>query len=79
MERRAKVELFEQIRREYEFGTGTIRLTGLGQFSGRPGRPGQAGKEHSSIVRTRMMMIMSHDHAGGKEADCSVVPDKPGF
>jgi hypothetical protein len=24
-------------------------------------------------------MIMSHDHAGGKEADCSVVPDKPGF
>jgi hypothetical protein len=25
MERRAKVELFEQIRREYEFGIGTIR------------------------------------------------------
>src|SRR5277367_7065403 len=25
MERRAKVELFEQIRREYEFGLGTIR------------------------------------------------------
>jgi ActR/RegA family two-component response regulator len=25
MERRAKVELFEQIRREYEFGVGTIR------------------------------------------------------
>jgi len=25
MERRAKVELFEQIRREYEFGAGTIR------------------------------------------------------
>ena len=25
MERRAKVELFEQIRREYEFGNGTIR------------------------------------------------------
>jgi hypothetical protein len=24
-------------------------------------------------------MIMSHDHAGGKEADYSVVPDKPGF
>jgi hypothetical protein len=25
MERRAKVELFEQIRREYEFGVGSIR------------------------------------------------------
>jgi ActR/RegA family two-component response regulator len=25
MERRTKVELFEQIRREYEFGVGTIR------------------------------------------------------
>lgn len=25
MERRAKVELFEQIRREYEFGVGTIK------------------------------------------------------
>lgn len=25
MERRAKVELFEQMRREYEFGEGTIR------------------------------------------------------
>ena len=25
MERRAKVELFEQIRREYEFGVGTVR------------------------------------------------------
>jgi hypothetical protein len=25
MERRAKVELFEQIRREYEFGIGTIK------------------------------------------------------
>jgi hypothetical protein len=25
MERRAKVELFEQIRREYEFGAGTIK------------------------------------------------------
>jgi hypothetical protein len=25
MERRAKVELFEQMRREYEFGMGTIR------------------------------------------------------
>jgi hypothetical protein len=25
MERRAKVELFEQIRREYEFGLGTIK------------------------------------------------------
>jgi ActR/RegA family two-component response regulator len=25
MERRAKVELFEQIRREYEFGVATIR------------------------------------------------------
>ena len=25
MERRAKVELFEQIRREYEFGPGTIK------------------------------------------------------
>ena len=25
MERRAKVELFEEIRREYEFGVGTIR------------------------------------------------------
>ena len=25
MERRAKVELFEQIRREYEFGMGTIK------------------------------------------------------
>jgi hypothetical protein len=25
MERRAKVELFEQMRREYEFGVGTIR------------------------------------------------------
>jgi ActR/RegA family two-component response regulator len=24
MERRAKVELFEQIRREYEFGVGTV-------------------------------------------------------
>jgi hypothetical protein len=24
MERRAKVELFEQIRREYEFGAGTV-------------------------------------------------------
>ena len=28
MERRAKVELFEQIRREYEFGVGTIRGSG---------------------------------------------------
>jgi ActR/RegA family two-component response regulator len=25
MERRAKVELFEQIRREYEFGIGSVR------------------------------------------------------
>jgi hypothetical protein len=25
MERRAKVELFEQIRREYEFGVGSIK------------------------------------------------------
>ena len=25
MERKAKVELFEQIRREFEFGVGTIR------------------------------------------------------
>jgi hypothetical protein len=25
MERRAKVELFEQIRREYEFGVGTVK------------------------------------------------------
>ena len=25
MERRAKVELFEEIRREYEFGIGTIK------------------------------------------------------
>ena len=25
MKRRAKVELFEQIRREYEFGVGTIK------------------------------------------------------
>ena len=25
MDRRAKVELFEQIRRDYEFGQGTIR------------------------------------------------------
>ena len=25
MERRAKVQLFEQIRREYQFGVGTIR------------------------------------------------------
>jgi len=25
MERRVKVELFDQIRREYEFGAGTIR------------------------------------------------------
>ncbi len=26
MERRAKVELFEQIRREYEFGIGSARV-----------------------------------------------------
>ena len=25
MDRRAKVELFEQLRREYEFGTGTVK------------------------------------------------------
>jgi len=25
MERKAKVELFEQIRREYEFGVGTVK------------------------------------------------------
>lgn len=29
MERRAKVELFEQIRREYEFGSGTIKGVAL--------------------------------------------------
>ena len=34
MERRAKVELFEEIRREYEFGIGTVRLMGVARKLG---------------------------------------------
>ena len=40
MERRAKVELFEQIRREYEFGIGTVKAwrAGSGYTGGWYGR-----------------------------------------
>ena len=41
MERRAKVELFEQIRREYEFGIGTCEGGGAQAGSAPPdGAPG---------------------------------------
>src|SRR3954463_8162431 len=33
VDRRAKVELFEEIRREYEFGTGTVRSVAKCRFA----------------------------------------------
>ena len=52
MKRRAKVELFEQIRREYEFGGGTIkgiaREAGGASPDGAPGAGGCAAAASAS-------------------------------
>ena len=51
MERRAKVELFEQIRREYEFGVGSIKEVARGRripvsSYRRTGREGRSDGDH---------------------------------
>lgn len=56
MERRAKVELFEQIRREYEFGEGTVRgdsaQAGCSPLEGAPGTGEWPAHAHADLPRT---------------------------
>ncbi len=57
MDRRAKVEQFEQIRREYEFGVGTVQ--GVARKVWRPSSPGAsgAGKRYSPGSQTRRLGV----------------------
>jgi ActR/RegA family two-component response regulator len=56
MQRREKVELFEQIRREYEFGVGTIK--GVARKLG----------VHRRMVRARHWQTRSRRSANGPNA-----------
>ncbi len=64
MERRGKVELFEQIRREYEFGVGTVK-EGRAQAGSRSpvGAPGlgrgPAARAQAELTRAASFTITS--------------------
>jgi hypothetical protein len=63
MERRAKVELFEQIRREYEFGVGTIKgvATKLGVHRRMVAGAGERGTAAAQAGRARATGVRSAD------------------
>src|SRR5215831_18752488 len=74
MERRAKVELFEQIRREYEFGVGTIKGGGAQAGGASPdGAPGAgecgatgAGTKPAGATGNRTTACIHQCHPGGR-------------
>ena len=71
MDWRAKVELFEQIRREYEFGVGTI--AGVAQEAGRTSAHGARGDwkraaETAEEDRTAALEVESGGRVRGADA-----------
>jgi hypothetical protein len=69
MERRAKVELFEQIRREYEFGVGTIRgvarRLGVHRRMVRQAVKGALPPERKGVVREGLALVKKGVLEGG--------------